>query len=219
MGNLAEPQFTCLKSGCTAHLRRCWPRAVAAGCEWKVSCRVMATGGAWHPAEGQRGSPEARVLFYPRGTELHVRKCTLGVRDRQRRVCHRGWTRPLWVGSGAEELLRSREVRAQVVVLGQAQSLPAPGPVVWAGPGTGGGRPGPRAGSVMTWCDLGQGVIPGRQPGSGGLQPGPQCGDAAAEGARLSRRVAGECVSRGAVLSPGWALLAPGWVPAVARPA
>lgn len=65
----------------------------------------MATGGAWHLGEGQRGSPEARVLFYPRGTELHVQKCTLGVRDRQRRVCHR----PLWVGGGAEELLSSQE--------------------------------------------------------------------------------------------------------------
>lgn len=28
------------------------------------------------------------------------------------------------------------------------------------------GRPGPRASSVMTRCDLGQGLVPRRQPGS-----------------------------------------------------
>lgn len=95
-----------------------------------------------------------------------------------------------------------------MAVLRLVWSLPAERPVVWAGPGTGNGGPGPRAGFVMTWCDLGQGLRPRRQPGSDGLQLEPQCGGPATKrGSCSPGQWPGEYVQGG--------VLAPGWVPAV----
>lgn len=55
----------------------------------------------------------------------------------------------------------------------------------------------------MTWCDLGQGMIPRRQPGSGGLQPGPPCGGAAAEGARALQESGRGACGKGGCAVPG----------------
>lgn len=57
-------------------------------------------------------------------------------------------------------------LRALVVVPRQAWSPPAQWSVVWTQPGVGTGRPGPKAGSVMTPCDPGPGLTPRGQPGS-----------------------------------------------------